>query len=847
MKHSPVKRGYAMVIVLLLIVVITGTLGLMFYYLEATVKISRDLRHQLQAFYSCDGLDRVVLVLIDDYMEDATAPSAEDLETYLCEVGGGCGGSNSLPNLVPDGYLLESFSVTALASGNLAPIPAGPFRAMEASQTRLQILMQVVFQEAGENTTCRVDREVSFAQVLGTQFFLRGQGYVDWFPEGDLDIEARSHVNGDFCFASLDTLRLSRVTSSGALLHPTHEDCLTESGPAGGTAQIATNPDFDTFETWSEGTDNGCISCGGSDNDWQLYAQLTWRGRALDADHRVAPMRPNISELPDVQFGANALEEAIDNSDTLRFVVEPLTHVDDEGLSGASLARKAHIRILNGVWYLQDPQDTGGWPGVPIWSDHPGSMTTLDEEGVEIAGSVVGQDDLRDLLAWEDTPRRFSFYGIREDTGLLRNQTIDRTRVVSYGALARTAPDTWKPGHWVTAGGTAMCQAGNANATEFASVSEYLGCTDEAPASARVLNATRTGFHDPHLEFQSSGVGLAEILPINIDVAALLNALASEDTGELGTYFCDAGDGCFMDQPFNGLLWVSATWPGSMDGIGTGPPLSPPIQGSQGPLGTAQPAPPDHDSNQQALPFPLCSRDDAVIGEDLTSGTFFLVPDCSDYGYGDESASGAARPNAVRLFHIDDLLADSGGLEILDRDGDGHADGLTIASNLPMYLLGNTNETSVTTSASETSWTPLLVAADQLALQSRSWTDGNSGWGTEAADTIGVRIASETTWSMSVLAGWAPTAEDELSAFSGGVQGFLRTVEDWSNINALFTGSLDIAFSSVHYRWAPADNDNAAVPPEWSMVFDPHLAFQSNAPPGAPVYVVHAPTRWTGR
>ncbi len=838
-----------MVIALLLLVVVTTSLGILFYTLDGTVRVGRDLRHQLQAFYTCDGLDRVVVVLTDQYMDQATSPDAEDLEDWLCAQAGGCEGSDALPALVPDGYRLDGFEVQTLASGVVAPLPTGAFRGLLAEQTRVGITLEVGFDEPGEHTRCQVERELIFGRVLGTQFFLRSEGYTDWFPDSDLDIDARTHVNGSLCFGSSEQMRLWRVTATDALLHPSHADCLTNAGSLVSTAGIATDSDFTRFATWSEGTDHGCVVCGGSAQDWLVYAQLNWSGHALDGDHRVSALRPDVPTLPDVQFGADALGEPVDNGDTVRFLVEPLADSEDPAVYGTSLARQAHLRILNGTWYLPDPETPDSWPGVAIWSDHPGRTTTRAEEGVEPADLAVGQEDLRAELGWgSTTPRRFSFYGLDSDTGLLRNPTVTWRHVISYGALDRVNARSWEPGHWVTLGDDAMCTTGSAAVSGFRRAGQGLGCTAELPEAARVLNATRSGFHDPHVALRAPAVDSAEILPVNFDVGALLAALGDDGTGELGSYFCDAGDGCLMDEPFNGIVWISGTWPGSMAGQGTSGPLAAPIQGAQGPLaGTPQPTLPSHASNQQALPFPLCSTDPSAIGGPLTVGGSFVVPDCDDYGYGDDSASGAARPNAVRILHADDLFASSGGLPVLDRDGDGHADGLTIASNLPVYLLGGANETSVLTDGREGTWTPLLLAADRLTLQSTAWTDESSPWGSVAADTIGQRDAGATVLTLSVLAGWSRSAEDEASAFSGGVEGFLVTVEDWSNTEAEFRGSLDIGYASVHRPWPPADDEDAAVPPLWDMAYDPHLANPDTAPPGAAVYVLHTWSRWQGR
>jgi len=829
----------------MLVVVVTGSLGLLFYALDSTVRVSRHQRHQLQSFYACDGLDRIVVALLDDYVSDAGSPDADGLEGWLCGVGGGCGEA-LLPELVPEGFELTDFAVDTVATGLVAPLATGPFRGLASEQTVLAVTMDLVKPHEELPYRCQIRREAAIGRVAGTQFFLRSEGYTDWFPDDAVAVDGRVHVNGDLCLAGRAGLRLGRVTASGSLLHPQNDACLTDEGPESGFAELATEAGFERFAIWSEGTDHGCTRCGGTDVPWTAWAEATWRGRVLDSAHGVASLRPAVEATPTVQSGADALGLPVDNAGTVRFAVEPLPGATDLDVLAASLSHQAHLRILNGVWYLQDPADPTAWPGVPIWSDHPGHLVSEGEEGVEAWGMPIGQEDVGDARGWKSQPpHRYSYYRFNPANGRLHVPTPSRDYVVSYGSLTRLDDGVWGPARWVDPGMRPKCKKGRGKQLGLVDAWTPAGCGEGASPTARHLDATRGGFRDPLVELQADTDDRANILPMNFDVAAFLDALADDGTGELGSYFCDAGDGCFMDEPFNGIVWISLTWPGSM---ADGQPYAAPGQGDVGPLPTAeQPVGPGHAAAQQALPMPLCTTDRAYVGDDLTGGDFFVAPSCDDYGYGDRDADGAARPNAVRIFHAADLLAEGRGGPVLDRDGDGHADGLTLASNLPVYLLGPTNTTSDADDASSEAWTPFYVAADQVTLMSSAWDDEHAPWGERARDTAGGRVAADTTFCVSVLAGWARSAEDPGAAYSGGVQGFLRTIEDWSGATATFRGALDIGYASVHHRWPPSDEAEVAVAPTWDLAHDPHLTNLDNSPPGAATYVVHGPTRWQGR
>ena len=835
------RQGFALVTALMLVVIVSGSLGLLFYALDSSVRVTRHQRHQVQSFYACDGLDRIVVALLDDYVAEATGPDAEGLEDWICEHGGGC---EALPELVPAGFELTDFAVQTVATGRVAPMATGPFRGLQGEQTVLRVTMDLEKPHAELPYRCTIAREAAIGRVSGTQFFLRGEGYTDWFPDEEVAVDARVHVNGDFCLAGRDGLRLGRVTSSGSLLHPRNEACLTDEGPGAGFAHLATAAGFEDFAIWSEGTDHGCERCGGSSSSWTAWAEATWRGRVLDSAHGVAALRPDVDELPMVQQGADAMGETVDNSESVRFAVEPLPDADED-VRRSSLAFRAHLRIINGVWYLQDPEDPAAWPGVPIWSDHPGHLMSEGEEGVEAYGMAIGQEDVGDARGWKpQPPHRYSYYRFNPANGRMHVPTPSRTYVLSYGSLTRLGDGEWGPARWVDPGMRPKCKKGSGKVLGLVDAWTPAGCGEGASPTARHLDATRGGFRDPQAEAQADD-DVANVLPMNFDVAAFLDALADDGRGELGSYFCEEGGGCFMDEPFNGIVWISATWPGSM---AEGHPQAPPAQGDVGPLPTAeQPVGAGHAASQQALPMPLCTTDRKRVGDDLTGADFFVAPSCDDYGYGDRDADGAARPNAVRIFHAADLLAEDKGGLVLDQDGDGTADGLTIASNLPVYLLGPTNVTSDASDPDAEAWTPFYVAADQVTLLSASWDDANSPWDERARDTIADRRASDTTFHVSVLAGWSRSTEEPAPAYSGGLEGFLRTVEDWSGATATFRGSLDIGYASVHYRWPPSAEEEVAVAPTWELGHDPHLSDPDKSPPGAPTYVVHGPTRWRGR
>ena len=305
-----------------------------------------------------------------------------------------------------------------------------------------------------------------------------------------------------------------------------------------------------------------------------------------------------------------------------------------------------------------------------------------------------------------------------------------------------------------------------------------------------LINGTRSGFKSGWIEVRSKpssatamslnkdqttptpkalniGTGVTQnerdrsrILPINVDVAALQAALADCTRGELGSYFpgtCGGGRG----REFNGIVYVTATWPGSLQGLGADKasssfPLDWPYQG----LKTASLAPgapkattddpeqfidpieghvplyqdPNIVHNEllqnKALPYPLCSNDGSLSAEqrelnkEKDKATQFIIPRCSKYGR--EAGQIGAFPNAVRVINGAFInpkatVTTAGGslslkAGILPR-------GLTIATNLPMYVLGDVNiettpKLTPTTTPTNDYFVPVLFAAARITRHS---------------------------------------------------------------------------------------------------------------------------------
>jgi hypothetical protein len=98
--------------------------------------------------------------------------------------------------------------------------------------------------------------------------------------------------------------------------------------------------------------------------------------------------------------------------------------------------------------------------------------------------------------------------------------------------------------------------------------------------------------------------------------------------------------------------------------------------------------------------------------------------------------------------------------------------GLTVASDLPIYIEGDYNATNTK---------PALVAADAITMLSKNWQDSRSSLG----DTS--RVASNTTYKTVLMTG---NTETTWGAYNGGLENVMRFLENWEGITVSYRGSI---------------------------------------------------------
>jgi hypothetical protein len=899
-RRPRLPRGYALPFVIVMLILVAVAMTSMLFVLAAGARSTESMLGRRKAFYVCDGLGRLVTIAAADYFKGLTGnPSSTALKDHVTALGGG----PTLPTFLAQtpGYVLQTlpdssfdFDIQPIGTRVLEPLSSGPFEGMLAAQDGVSLRIGAV--RASSGWLCRQQQTVTLGKIAMFQFFVfSDQPYTDWTPGPEMAATGRVHANGTLCIGSNSgPLWVDRATAHGNIVHAATATCPGCKGDFGGCLEgtggdgsravkvafvdagdldgdgLPDKPRFDTTPADSDPiqpdpADFRDFGSASRTSSWASFALSQYGGHLLDAAHSVPELRLPVLGNVNVQKGYDASADSPPpvTNPTTRILVDPVLTGDALDVKQQKLAYQADLRIINGVWYLRDIANPDAWPGIPIWSDHPGSYTTVGEEGVEPAGVAVGQDQIETARAgttgaWGTVrPKRFSPYRFNT-AGDLTTAATDPPAVLSYGVLARdggSGSALWSPG--------VRCKGDENDAAVRPARSTTLACDEAARGSSpdsvaeRLLRGSRTGFRNAFIDkFERNRSGgnreRANVVPLNFDVAAFQQALASNEAGELGRIFSGS-------RKFNGIVWISSTWDGSMDPAATLPPPQGSVDDTNQPEVIKQkedddPLKPDKNLENRALPYPLCAGAtssivgrairDAADGNKATGNTAdvndgFKIPSCANYvGTG---AQRNARPTALRIYNARNVNNVADPRPDLAGAIDRLPEGLTIATNLPVYILGDVNLGSDPKNlAASSPWVPVLVAGDIVHVLSNAWNDTKARW---SKTPNGSDDADKTTLRVQILAGWTPTTNTS-GRFSGGLHNFPRFVEDWDNVVLEIRGSLVVGWAAV-YNQAPWSLGSVYDAPERDWGFDRHLEKIVNQPPGAPLFDVAAVRQWS--
>ena len=150
----------------------------------------------------------------------------------------------------------------------------------------------------------------------------------------------------------------------------------------------------------------------------------------------------------------------------------------------------------------------------------------------------------------------------------------------------------------------------------------------------------------------------------------------------------------------------------------------------------------------------------------------------------------------------------------------GSRSGFTLATQFPLYVLGDFNAKDTTGSALGLSGTttatihtyPAAIMADSITILSDNWND---------SITTRLPTPSSTTVNAAMLTGIVPTNPNISDNYSGGMENFLRLLENWGG-TLTYNGSMVAMFPSQYATntWRQTGNYYSAPTRHWSFDFN---------------------------
>ena len=170
------------------------------------------------------------------------------------------------------------------------------------------------------------------------------------------------------------------------------------------------------------------------------------------------------------------------------------------------------------------------------------------------------------------------------------------------------------------------------------------------------------------------------------------------------------------------------------------------------------------------------------------------------------------------------------------------AAGLTVATPFPLYVKGDYNiqtngSGNQSTTLGNTAYTrPAALMGDAVTILSANWSDAYA-----AGLAVGSRTPLSTTINAATLEGIVPSNG---TYYSGGLENFLRLLENWSGSTLTYNGSIVVLFAS-QYATAPWGTSSYYTVPTRQWGFDNNFKTQSLLPPMTPQVRLTIRSSWT--
>jgi hypothetical protein len=190
--------------------------------------------------------------------------------------------------------------------------------------------------------------------------------------------------------------------------------------------------------------------------------------------------------------------------------------------------------------------------------------------------------------------------------------------------------------------------------------------------------------------------------------------------------------------------------------------------------------------------------------------------------YASSSGASPSTPKGILL---------SNGSELPNEPSTGNKIGLTVATNLPVYIQGDYN-TKVNGASSATNdpafHKPASVIGDAVNLLSNAWDNSKSS-------VSALPTASKTTFNTAMIAGNTNTVAG--ASYNGGLENLPRFHENWSGKNCTISGSFVNLWNSKIATGAWVYGSPKYTAPNRIWDFDPNFKDYAKLPPFTPIVV----------
>lgn len=176
--------------------------------------------------------------------------------------------------------------------------------------------------------------------------------------------------------------------------------------------------------------------------------------------------------------------------------------------------------------------------------------------------------------------------------------------------------------------------------------------------------------------------------------------------------------------------------------------------------------------------------------------------------------------------------------------------GFTVATENPLYIVGNynstTNKTGVTVTNSSLAigsttngfTVPAALLSDAITVLSSNWSDSLS------SGSYTARTPLNTTLNAAIVTGNVPSTGTSSTTFSGGVENLTRLLENWTGYTLTYNTSIVCLYSSQMATNQFQDPDNYYTAPTRNWGFDPTFYNPTREPPGIPESLVPIRFNW---